>query len=132
MSKLASLAAATVTAAALAAPSALAAGSSVGIKLREFKVLPSAASAKAGKVTFSIKNVGTLPHEFVVVKTNLAPSKLPVKNSKAVVKPVGSIKPIGKGKSATLTVTLKAGKYVLLCNIPGHYQAGQFTAFTVK
>ena len=29
-------------------------------------------------------------------------------------------------------VDLPPGKYVLLCNLPGHYKAGQFVAFTVE
>ncbi len=35
------------------------------------------------------------------------------------------------GESRTLTTTLDAGKYVLICNIAGHCQLGMYTAFTV-
>jgi len=30
-----------------------------------------------------------------------------------------------------LTVDLKAGKYLLICNVPGHYGAGMWAEFTV-
>jgi uncharacterized cupredoxin-like copper-binding protein len=30
-----------------------------------------------------------------------------------------------------LTVDLAAGSYVLLCNLPGHYESGMRTAFDV-
>ncbi|MGX7876784.1 sulfocyanin-like copper-binding protein [Mesorhizobium sp. ORM6] len=30
-----------------------------------------------------------------------------------------------------MTVDLKAGKYLLICNVPGHYGAGMWTEFTV-
>ncbi|WP_245455931.1 sulfocyanin-like copper-binding protein [Mesorhizobium sp. M7A.F.Ca.US.008.03.1.1] len=35
-------------------------------------------------------------------------------------------------KSGTLTVDLKAGKYLLICNVPGHYGAGMWAEFTVE
>jgi len=31
-----------------------------------------------------------------------------------------------------LTVTLDAGQYQLVCNLPGHYQAGMHTTFIVE
>jgi hypothetical protein len=37
------------------------------------------------------------------------------------------------GWGAELTVDLKAGKYILLCNLPGHYtKAKQYAAFTAE
>ena len=123
-----------VSAVALAA-SAGSAGlaATVKVSLVEFKVLPSPAKATHGAVRFVATNKGGLDHQFVVLKTNLPPAKLPVKSSKAVeVGKVASIRVVKPGKSVTLTLTLKAGKYVLLCNVPGHYQAGQRAAFTVS
>jgi uncharacterized cupredoxin-like copper-binding protein len=29
-------------------------------------------------------------------------------------------------------VALDPGSYVAICNLPGHYQAGMFTSFTVQ
>jgi len=39
---------------------------------------------------------------------------------------------IGPGKSASLTVSLKAGKYPYLCTVPGHAAGGMKGVFTVK
>ena len=36
------------------------------------------------------------------------------------------------GKTGRLTVTLPAGKYVLLCNLPGHFAGGMYADFTVE
>jgi uncharacterized cupredoxin-like copper-binding protein len=102
------------------------------VTLKEFKVLPTPTSARPGPVAFSIRNTGKLDHELVVLKTNIAPAKLPVKGAKAVeVGRVGKVV-VKSGKAGGLTVSLKAGKYVLLCNFPGHYQAGQRIGFVVR
>ena len=39
---------------------------------------------------------------------------------------------IGPGKTAKLTVTLKAGKYPYKCTVPGHAAAGMKGTFVVK
>jgi len=33
--------------------------------------------------------------------------------------------------TVTFTVDLEAGTYQLVCNLPGHYEAGMHTVFTV-
>ena len=45
---------------------------------------------------------------------------------------VGETGDLAPGQSKTVSVTLKKGHYVLLCNLPGHYKAGQHTDFTVQ
>src|SRR5437867_9367447 len=47
----------------------------------EFHIKLSAASAKAGKTTFTVKNAGHLAHQFLVLKTTLAAGKLPLKGT---------------------------------------------------
>lgn len=133
MHKFALLAGALVAAAIVASPIvASASKSAVKVQLKEFKVLPSPLRAKRGVVSFTVKNTGKINHEFVVLKTKLAPSKLPVKSGKAVeTGRVGKVRAFKPGASRTLTLTLKAGKYVLLCNLAGHYQAGQRIGFAV-
>ena len=126
------VAAAAVGALRAAAGEAGAQATRVKVGLKEFVVAPSPRSARAGKVAFAVRNTGKLPHELIVVKTNRPAAKLPVKGSRAVTTGrVAAVPPLKPGKSRTLTATLKAGKYVLLCNLPGHYQAGQRTGFRV-
>ena len=104
----------------------------VKVQLKEFKVLPSPLTAKRWYVSFSVKNTGKIDHELVVLKTNVPPAKLPVKGGKAVeTGRVGRVGPLKPGASKSLTLNMKPGKYVLLCNLPGHYQAGQRIGFTV-
>lgn len=105
----------------------------VNVKLSDFKVAPSKASAKAGKVTFVVKNAARMEHELVVIKTARKASKLPVKGDKASEKgEVGEVEDIEGGKTKRLTLTLKKGHYALICNVSGHYQAGMHADFTVN
>jgi uncharacterized cupredoxin-like copper-binding protein len=133
MRKLVLPAAAAAAAIAVGVPIGLASTSSatVSVTEKEFKVLPSAKSVKAGKVTFKIKNRGLLDHTFAIVKTSLPAGKLPVKNNRVTLKPIKDVGPFKPGKGGTLTLSLKPGKYVLYCNIKSHYSAGQRVAFTV-
>lgn len=128
------LALAALAAAAVAASPAGAEGSAakVSVRLFEFKVVPSPATARRGLVVFAVRNTGKLAHELVVLKTSLPPAKLKVKGAKAVeTGRVGRVGPLAPGAARTLRLTLAPGKYVLLCNVPGHYQAGQRTGFAV-
>ena len=91
-------------------------------------------SAPAGKVKFVVTNNGTILHEIVVLKTNVAYDKLPV-NAKthkvSEAKTVGEVGNVPKGKTKSKTLTLKKGNYVLVCNIAKHYAMGMRAAFTV-
>jgi uncharacterized cupredoxin-like copper-binding protein len=99
---------------------------------KEWGVTPRPVSAKAGSVTFVVKNIGHLKHEFVVLKTRTPAAKLKTSGAKAVITgQVGKILQFGPGQTRTLTRKLAPGHYVLLCNLPAHYQAGQRTDFTV-
>ena len=138
---LASCAAATPT------PEASEAGgaTSIDVALQEWAVVPSQASAPAGEITFTVTNDGPADiHEFVVLKTDLDPADLPTAEDGSVtesgegIEVMDEIEDIPVGETMDLTVTLAAGKYVLLCNIDdatedeAHYQEGMRTAFTVE
>ena len=45
---------------------------------------------------------------------------------------VGETGDLAPGRAKALTLSLKAGHYALICNLPGHYAAGQHTDFTVR
>ena len=103
----------------------------------EFKIDLGASTAAAGPVTFEIENAGTIVHEFVVMKTDLAADKLPLDTSAGVVSEdtdgltvVDEVEDIPVGSSESLTVDLPAGHYVVICNVPGHYAGGMHADFT--
>ncbi len=85
----------------------------------------------AGKVTFKMRNEGTVEHELVVFK---GAGPLVIKNFKGVEagRWLGEVSETAPGKAGTLTLTLKAGKYLLACNIPGHYQLGMHRVLIVS
>ena len=101
---------------------------------REWEINVSASQAKAGDVTFTIKNEGTIGHEFLIVKTDIAPGKIPIDGDHFSEDGIEVIDEIGEfaiGTTETLTVKLAPGKYQLVCNLPTHYGLGMFTGFEV-
>jgi len=107
--------------------------SKVDVVLSEWKLVPSAATLRAGKVTFQVRNDGAIEHEFVVLRTDRHHHVLPVKKAVAVeTGNLGKIAKIVPGQVRSLTLSLKPGKYVLICNLLGHYKAGQYAALRVR
>ena len=120
----------------------------VAVALQEFAVSADPATVPAGSVTFDVTNDGPDDvHEFVVIKTDLAPTDLPTDKDGAVLEDgegmevVDEIEDIPVGETPTLTVDLETGAYVLICNIlqeepdgtlEAHYTEGMRTGFTVE
>ena len=73
-------------------------------------------SAKAGTVTITFTNSSPLEHNVTVAEGT---------------KVLGAT-PTFKGGSKTLTLTLKPGKYVFYCSVPGHRQAGMEGTLSVS
>ena len=120
------------------------AAATVQVNLQEWAVVPAAVTAPAGDTTFNVTNTGPVDvHEFVVLKTDLEPGSLPVDETGAVtedgagIEVIDEIEDIPVGVTQDLSVTLAAGKYVLLCNIydetekEAHYKMGMRIGFTV-
>jgi len=108
----------------------------INVTLKEFSIAASPASVAAGEVAFSATNGGTVAHEVVVLKTDKAAKSLPTKSDGTVdeeaLNSVGEVNDLEPGKAGAATFRLAAGKYLLVCNLPGHYAAGMVTAFTVS
>lgn len=121
-------------------PSAASSGSAdttVTTALTEFKIDLGTTSIPAGPVTFALSNKGTTEHEFVVFQTDFAVDKLPlssdgteVDEAAAGLTAIDEVEGIAVGATPTLAVTLPAGHYVLICNLPAHYTSGMRAEFT--
>src|SRR5213078_351588 len=89
----------------------------VSAKLSEWKVELSKRSVAAGSVTFTVENVGSIPHAFEVEGQG-------IEQETAVIPP---------GASATLTLTLKPGTYEAYCPVgeDSHKKLGMETELKV-
>jgi uncharacterized cupredoxin-like copper-binding protein len=96
-------------------PAAGGAASTVPVSATEFKFTPAALKAKAGEVTFDLKNAGGAPHALEI-------------EGKGVEE---ETKTINAGQSAQLKVNLKPGKYEFYCPVDGHRQMGMEGTLTV-
>ncbi len=93
---------------------------------------------KAGPVTFEVKNNSEKTiHEMLVLPIKNTTTPLPyIKDENRLdedkTNSLGEVSELDPGKSGTLTLTIKPGKYLLVCNVPGHYAAGMWTLLTVS
>ena len=108
----------------------------VGVTLTDKGVTLSQTTVNAGAVTFSVKNTGTIEHELVVVKTDVAADKIPANpDEPGKMSEEGSLGESGNlaaGTAKDFVLTLTPGNYVLMCNEVGHYMVGMHIAFVVK
>ena len=89
------------------------AGGTVNVTESEWAIrIP--ADVPSGTVTFTVKNDGAVEHNFVIQETSQR---------------LDGIQP---GQTKTLQATLQPGTYTVVCDIPGHSEAGMTTTMTVK
>jgi len=104
-------------------------------------------TAPAGRVTFEVTNNGTMVHEMIVMRTDIPADELPVTDAGEPPAPVATgADKVGEGDNvgetgapdleagATRTFVIdnmEPGKYVLFCNLAGHYQLGMRTGLSV-
>ena len=117
-------------------PGGGATGGAIAVTLKDFELTLSSSSAPAGMVKFDVTNDGPSEHEFVVFKTDLAEDALPVEGGAvneegAGVEHIDEIEEFPAGETMSKTFDLAAGKYVMICNLPGHYEQGMHASFEV-
>jgi uncharacterized cupredoxin-like copper-binding protein len=117
------------------AQSSATAAQRVTVKLIDYTVVPSARSTTSGRVTFVVHNADGVPHNLVVLRTSIAPRSLPVTGEHGRARETGrqgGTAFLDDEQTVRLTLTLRAGRYLLICNVPGHYQRGMVVAFRVR
>jgi uncharacterized cupredoxin-like copper-binding protein len=96
----------------------------VTVSLKEMSISLSRTHVPAGKVSFVVRNMGSIEHEMVVVRKPRS-GKLRIVHFKAAEDgSVGEVEDVPAGKARKLTLALQRGRYLLICNMPGHYQLG--------
>jgi uncharacterized cupredoxin-like copper-binding protein len=135
-----------VTAAFVAGPAEVAGAktSTVDVKLLEFQVKPKPKAAAAGKVKFSVKNIGGVNHEMVIARTDGRP--LPTKADGSVDETaagssiIGEVNELKPKSTGTVSKRLDPGTYTLFCNLVDtisggtlvHYARGMHVDFIVR
>lgn len=86
----------------------------VVVTTREFGFTLSATEVPAGRVRFVVRNEGTVEHDFVIVELD---------------KRTPQIRP---GQTEELVADLQPGTYTLVCEVPGHKEAGMTAKLVVR
>jgi hypothetical protein len=112
-------------------------GTVIGVTERDFHIATTIADVSSGDVTLRINNQGPDQHELIV-----APERkggLPFRadgftvNEEAIQSSEpGSILPQQPGGTQYLRLHLPPGRYVLFCNMEGHYMAGMHNELVVR
>lgn len=88
------------------------------IKAREFVFEPKEVTVRSGEITFEVKNEGAIEHNFVL--------------EDSAQKRVAQIAVIEAGKTEDLKVMLRPGTFAIVCNLPGHKDAGMTATLRVQ
>lgn len=100
-------------------------------------VTPDIDSAPAGEITFeAVNDSKEMVHEMVVAPVADPDTPLPYDAANEKVDEdaaghLGEVAELEPGQSGALRITMRPGRYILYCNIPGHYALGMWTLFTV-
>lgn len=118
--------------------SASRAGQTVDLTEWDFRITPAESSVAAGPVEFVVTDRGPSTHEFVVMRTDLPAAGLPlqangltVDEESPLLRDVGEINEVSLDSRQTLVLDLAPGRYVVLCNLEGHYLGGMHAVVEV-
>lgn len=92
----------------------------VAVRLSEYRITPEFLQVRAGRVRIDARNTGRLTHNVAVVQFK---RPLASEDERMYGKPTRTLFP---GESGTTTVTLKPGKYRIVCTIANHDNLGQY------
>lgn len=108
------------------------------MKIAKMGVNVNPMAVSRGTVKFNVTNLASaLVHEVILAEVNDENELLAFDVTKNMVdeetiQTLGQVAEIAPSKSASFTLELKPGKYILYCNYAGHYMAGMWTVIEVK
>lgn len=105
------------------------------VEVADFTVRTNIPVVPAGETKIGVRNRGSQPHDLVVLRTDLEPDRLPYDAGRAKAGEPGfsgRTSELRAGGTAALTLKLEPGRYVLICNVAGHYGLGMRTSLTVE
>ena len=93
-------------------------------------------AVQTGDFRFELSNADGVRHSFVVVRTDLEGEDLPLSNGRVDLEEagelVGTVETVLPGGSQGRTFSLPPGRYVLYCDIAGHYEGGMYYTLVVE
>jgi uncharacterized cupredoxin-like copper-binding protein len=111
----------------------------VHVDEQDFGIHVSLTTLRAGNYVFVDHNHGPSSHELVMWKTDLGATQLPRggdgrvnEDSPKLDSVLDSGSSLQPGEMRLLTASLEPGHYVMVCNLPGHYNAGMRVDITVN
>lgn len=121
---------------AIAPAAALGGGPEPPVKLRmsEYRIRLDRGHASSGYFRLDLRNPGKVQHELAIFKTARTAKKLPVANGRVSRHGLKAVVPLDPGEHHVVVfgANLRPGHYVLICDIPGHYQKGMRRDFTLR
>lgn len=119
--------------------SSAATGSRIDVTMHDFGIKVSRHSVPAGTVVLHVTNDGPSTHEINVDRTRYSSGEIPLQRDGLTaaedakgLRRIDSIEQVNLHRTADLTVELKPGRYVLWCNLEGHYLGGMHETFNVR
>ena len=88
----------------------------------------------SGDVTLTVTNQGPDDHELIIVRATTA--RLPLRSdgltaNEEKLTPIIALEPAPAGSVRTTHLQLEPGRYVIFCNMAGHFMAGMRTTLVV-
>ena len=111
-------------------------GVAINGTVREWRITLDVNKVKAGPVKFTAANLGTITHEFVVIRTDYAEGKIPMDGDRFNEDGEGVSSPGELGEfeptiAKDTVLNLEPGHYQIVCNLPGHYHNGMHAELDV-
>jgi uncharacterized cupredoxin-like copper-binding protein len=113
--------------------------SRIDVTMHDFGIKVSRHLVHAGKVVLHVTNNGPSTHEINVDLTRYAAGAIPLKRDGLTaaedakgLQRIDSIEQVNLHHTGDLTLDLKPGRYVLWCNLEGHYLGGMHETFDVR
>jgi uncharacterized cupredoxin-like copper-binding protein len=108
----------------------------VAVREADFKI-SATHPPRTGEVDFRVHNEGPDQHEFIIARSDSG--RLPSRSDGVTIdeeslekSEAGALEPGRPGTTRDLRVHLAPGRYVLFCNMTGHYMGGMHTTLVVS
>ena len=117
-----------------AATTATAQATRLTVALSEWAVKPDHGTIPAGALTMIATNEGLQPHDLVIVRSDGSTASLPVAQGlvdESKITIIGRFREFKSGEKEK-QIALAPGKYLLICNLPTHYESGMAATLLVQ